>query len=65
MTWSDCVRGAIRIELAQSDCTAEGQANPTTIQVCDGVRRPILGVYIHLPSKAPHEQGNHTNEACI
>ena len=64
-TWSDCVRGPIRIRLAQTDCIAEGQAYPTTIQVCDGVRRPILGVYIRLPSKAPHERGNRTSEACI
>ena len=65
MTWSDCVRGPIRIKLAWTDCTAEGQANPTTIQVCDSVRRPILGVYILLPSKAPYERANRTSEACI
>ena len=65
MTRPGCVRGATRIQLTRADCTAEGQADPTTIQVCNDFRQPILGVHIRLPSKVPHERGNRTSQACI
>ena len=36
-TWSESVRRPTRIQLAWTDCTAEGQADPKMIQVCDSV----------------------------
>ena len=57
-TRTDRVRGPARIQLTRADRAAEGQTDPTTIQIRYGICRPVLGIHIRIPTKASHERGN-------